>query len=105
MGACWRIAGLISAGAAKAQLKGWFRRRIPSICCAIALNNRESSSVSIDVRSAIEPEAFIQKALELLASERYFEKGMAVMALTERRPAEIFFSAKFSLPALPGARL
>src|SRR5262245_15313182 len=43
----------------------------------------------------LDPQAFIQKALDLLASDRYLEKGMA---LTGRRPAEIFFSAKFSLP-------
>src|SRR5271157_1194098 len=45
----------------------------------------------------LDPEAFIQTALELLASDRYLEKGMGLMALTGRRPAEIFFSA-FSLP-------
>jgi hypothetical protein len=52
------------------------------------------------------PEAFIQKALTLLASDRYLEKGMGLMALTRRRPAEIFFSAKFSLPRkkLPQSR-
>jgi hypothetical protein len=45
-----------------------------------------------------------KKALDLLASERYLEKGMGLMALTGRRPAEIFFSAKFSsgqMPACP----
>jgi hypothetical protein len=31
-------------------------------------------------------------------SDRYLEKGMGLMALTGRRPAEIFLSAKFSLP-------
>jgi hypothetical protein len=41
---------------------------------------------------------FIQTALELLASDRYLQKGMGLMALTGRRPAEIFFSASFSLP-------
>ena len=46
----------------------------------------------------LDPEAFIQKALDLLASGRYLEKGMGLMALTGRRPAEIFFSASFSLP-------
>jgi hypothetical protein len=46
----------------------------------------------------LDPEAFIQTALDLLASDRYLEKGMGLMALTGRRPAEIFFSAKFSLP-------
>src|SRR6266436_6789523 len=46
----------------------------------------------------LDPEAFIQTALDLLASDRYLEKGMALMALTGRRPAEIFFSASFSLP-------
>jgi len=30
--------------------------------------------------------------------DRYLEKGMGLMALTGRRPAEIFFSASFSLP-------
>jgi hypothetical protein len=46
----------------------------------------------------LDPEAFIQTALDLLASDRYLEKGMGLMALTGRRPAEIFFSASFSLP-------
>jgi hypothetical protein len=46
----------------------------------------------------LDPEAFVQTALTLLASDRYLQKGMALMALTGRRPAEIFFSAKFSLP-------
>ena len=36
-------------------------------------------------------------AFRVLASDRYLEKGMGLMALTGRRPAEIFFSAKFSL--------
>ena len=38
------------------------------------------------------------QALELLASDRYLQKGMGLMALTGRRPAEIFFSVSFSLP-------
>jgi hypothetical protein len=46
----------------------------------------------------LDPQAFIEKALDLLASDRYLEKGMGLMALTGRRSAEIFFSAKFSLP-------
>jgi hypothetical protein len=46
----------------------------------------------------LDPEAFIQTALDLLSSDRYLEKGMGLMALTGRRPAEIFFSASFSLP-------
>jgi Telomere resolvase len=46
----------------------------------------------------LDPEAFIQTALELLVSDRYLQKGMGLMALTGRRPAEIFFSASFSLP-------
>ena len=46
----------------------------------------------------LDPQAFIEKALDLLASDRYLEKGMGLMALTGRRPAEIFFSASFSLP-------
>jgi hypothetical protein len=45
----------------------------------------------------LDPEAFIQTALELLAGDRYLQKGMGLMALTGRRPAEIFFSASFSL--------
>jgi hypothetical protein len=39
---------------------------------------------------ALDPEAFIQKALRLLSSERLPRKGMGLMALTGRRPAEIF---------------
>jgi hypothetical protein len=46
----------------------------------------------------LDPEAFIQTALELLSSDRYLQKGIGLMALTGRRPAEIFFSASFSLP-------
>ena len=46
----------------------------------------------------LDPEAFIEKALELLASDRYLEKGMGPHGLTGRRRAEIFFSASFSLP-------
>jgi hypothetical protein len=46
----------------------------------------------------LDPETFIQTALDLLTSDRYLEKGMGLMALTGRRPAEIFFSASFSLP-------
>jgi hypothetical protein len=30
----------------------------------------------------LDPQAFIQKALDLLASDRYLEKGMGLMALT-----------------------
>src|SRR6266436_7100812 len=37
-------------------------------------------------------------AFRVLASDRYLEKGMGLMALTGHRPAEIFFSASFSLP-------
>jgi Telomere resolvase len=36
--------------------------------------------------------------LELLASDRYLQKGMGLIALSGRRPAEIFLSATFSLP-------
>ncbi|MBV8224871.1 MAG: hypothetical protein JO232_06765 [Verrucomicrobia bacterium] len=43
-------------------------------------------------------DTFIATATDLLKSERYTTLGMALMALTGRRPAEIFFSAKFSLP-------
>jgi hypothetical protein len=46
----------------------------------------------------LDAEAFIATATDLLKSERYTTLGMALMALTGRRPAEIFFSAKFSLP-------
>jgi hypothetical protein len=46
----------------------------------------------------LDADAFIATATDLLKSERYTTLGMALMALTGRRPAEIFFSAKFSLP-------
>jgi hypothetical protein len=39
--------------------------------------------------------AFIRQAFSLLVGDRYLQKGMGPMALTGRRPAEIFFSAKF----------
>jgi hypothetical protein len=38
-----------------------------------------------------EPEAFIHKALDLLSSDRYLEKGVGLMALSGRR------QQKFSL--------
>jgi hypothetical protein len=41
---------------------------------------------------------FIEKGRELLGSSRYLEKGLGLMALTGRRPGEIFFSANFTLP-------
>jgi hypothetical protein len=65
-----------------------------------ALNEAYHQRIHRDQSNLIplDPEAFIQKALKLLASDRYLEKGMGLMALTGRRPAEIFFSAKFSLP-------
>jgi hypothetical protein len=47
----------------------------------------------------LDPEAFIQTALELLASDRNLQKGMGLMALTGRRPAEIFFSALLQPPS------
>jgi hypothetical protein len=46
----------------------------------------------------LDAQAFIATATDLLGSERYTTLGMALMALTGRRPAEMFFSAKFSLP-------
>ena len=46
----------------------------------------------------LDPQAFITIATDLLKSERYTTLGMALMALTGRRPAEIFFSAQLSLP-------
>jgi hypothetical protein len=33
---------------------------------------------------------------------RFIEKGMGLMALTGRRPAEIFFAAKFGFPKKAG---
>jgi hypothetical protein len=65
-----------------------------------ALNTTYHKRIHRDQSNLIplDPEAFIQQALELLASDRYLQKGMGLMALTGRRPAEIFFSATFSLP-------
>src|SRR5208282_2009155 len=65
-----------------------------------ALNEAYHQRIHRDQSNLIplDPEAFIQQALALLASDRYLEKGMGLMALTGRRPAEIFFSASFSLP-------
>ena len=65
-----------------------------------ALNEAYHQRIHRDQSNLIplDPEAFVQKALALLASDRYLEKGMGLMALTGRRQAEIFFSAKFSLP-------
>jgi hypothetical protein len=65
-----------------------------------ALNEAYHQRIHRDQSNLIplDPEAFIQTALELLASDRYLQKGMGLMALTGRRPAEIFFSASFSLP-------
>jgi hypothetical protein len=45
----------------------------------------------------LDPEAFIDKALELLSSERYFEKGMGLMAMTGRRPVENILQCKVLL--------
>jgi Telomere resolvase len=47
---------------------------------------------------ALDAEKFILTATQLLDSPRFTSLGMALMALTGRRPAEIFFSAKFTLP-------
>ena len=65
-----------------------------------AINAAYHQSIHRDQSNLIplDPEAFIQKALALLGSDRYLEKGMALMALTGRRPGEIFFSASFSAP-------
>jgi hypothetical protein len=46
----------------------------------------------------LDADTFIATATDLLKSDRYTTLGMALMALTGRRPAEICFSAKFSLP-------
>src|SRR5271165_2579523 len=52
-----------------------------------ALNAAYHQSIHRDQSNLIplDPEAFIQTALELLASDRYLEKGMGLMALTGRR--------------------
>jgi len=44
----------------------------------------------------LDPKEFIATAKELLASERFISLGMGLMAVTGRRPAEIFFSASFA---------
>jgi hypothetical protein len=49
---------------------------------------------------ALDPEAFIQKALRLLSSERYFEKGMGLMALTGREWAMFLGQAIYVLGPL-----
>ncbi len=53
----------------------------------------------------LDSETFIQTDLELLAGDRYLQKGMGLMALTRRRPAEIFFSASFSHTSLSSPHL
>jgi len=55
-----------------------------------SINAAYHQSIHRDQSSLIppEPEAFIHKALDLLSSDRYLEKGMGLMALTGRRPAE-----------------
>ena len=51
----------------------------------------------------LDPEAFIRKALTLLASERYLEKGMGLIALTGRRPPKsIFCTGNQFLPLCGG---
>ena len=44
-------------------------------------------------------EASVAPALELLSSDPYLQKGMGLMALTGRRPAEIFFSRLLQPPS------
>ena len=65
-----------------------------------SLNAAYQSSIHRDQSKLIplNADAFIEKARSLLSSSSYLEKGIALMALTGRRPGEIFFSAKFSLP-------
>jgi hypothetical protein len=46
---------------------------------------------------ALDAQGFIATAKELLNSERYISLAMGLMAVTGRRPAEIFFSASFEL--------
>ena len=63
-----------------------------------AINAAYHQSIHRDQSNLIplDAEAFIQTAINLLASERYLVKGMGLMALTGRRPAEIFFSLNIS---------
>lgn len=65
-----------------------------------SLNTAYQSSIHRDQSKLIplDADVFIEKAMELLGSSRYLEKGMALMALTGRRPGEIFLTAKFTLP-------
>jgi hypothetical protein len=60
----------------------------------IALNAAYHERIHRDQSNLIplDPKAFIQTALELLASDRYLRKAWAWMALTGRRPAEIFLA-------------
>jgi Telomere resolvase len=44
----------------------------------------------------LEAEECITTAKELLGPERFISLGMGLMAVTGRRPAEIFFSASFA---------
>jgi len=44
----------------------------------------------------LDAKEFIATAKELLPSERFISLGMGLMAVTGRRPAEIFFSASFA---------
>jgi hypothetical protein len=46
----------------------------------------------------LDPQAFIEKSSRPLRQRPLPRKRHGLMALTGRRPAEIFFSAKFSLP-------
>ena len=64
-----------------------------------SLNAAYQSSIHRDQSKLIplDADAFIEKARSLLSSSSYLEKGIALMALTGRRPGEIFFSAKFVL--------
>ena len=54
-----------------------------------AINAAYHQSIHRDQSNLIplDAEAFIQTAINLLASDRYLEKGMGLMALTGRRPA------------------
>jgi Telomere resolvase len=67
-------------------------------CRTAAYHERIQRDQPIQSRPARGPEAFIQTALEATPASATSKKAWAWMALTGRRPAEIFFSASFSLP-------
>ena len=72
----------------------------------LALTPEETRAINAAYRTQIhkdqsnlfplDAKEFIATAKELLASERFISLGMGLMAVTGRRPAEIFFSASFA---------